>query len=124
MKVFIVDDSSGVVERLAGIVRRVRGVEFVGWAATVPEATQSIDKLQPDVVILDLHLKGGSGFDVLTSIKRTSPGIQVIVLTDYPSPQYRRRCLELGAESLLDKSAEFAKLPEIFRRMINGKKAA
>jgi DNA-binding NarL/FixJ family response regulator len=116
MKIFIVDDSSIVVERLAGIIRRVRGMELVGHAADVSEATQSIAKLAPDLLILDLHMPGGSGIDVLKTVKMHFPTTKVIVLTNYPSPQHRKRCLELGADYFLDKSSEFGKLPEIFRR--------
>jgi DNA-binding NarL/FixJ family response regulator len=123
MKIFIVDDSSVVVERLVGIVRRVRGLDFVGQAPDVSAAIQSIAKLEPDVVILDLHMPGGSGIDVLKAVKGKFPVLKVIVLTNYPSPQHRKRCMELGADSFLDKSIDFGKLPEIFRQMMRSKAA-
>jgi|SRR5579863_684408 len=123
MKIFIVDDSSVVVERLAGIIRRVRGIELVGWAADVPGATERIAKLGPDILILDLHMPGGSGIDVLKEVKSLFPNIKVIVLTNYPSPQHRKRCLELGADYFLDKSSEFGKLPDIFRQVRRPKAA-
>ncbi|HEV2495586.1 MAG TPA: response regulator transcription factor [Terriglobia bacterium] len=123
MEVFIVDDSSMVVERLLDIIRRVHGLEFVGLAAHASAAIQSIAKIEPDVVILDVHILGGSGIDVLKAVKESLPFLKVIVLTSFPSPQLRKRCMALGADYFLDKSTDFGKLPEIFRDMMRGKAA-
>lgn len=123
MRIFIADDSSVVVDRLVGIIRRVRGMQLIGRAADVPGVAESIARLRPDVLILDLHMPGGSGIEVLKSVKARFPAIKVIVLTSYPTPQHRKHCLELGADYFLDKSSEFAKLPEIFRLMRRPKAA-
>src|ERR1700751_5160644 len=65
MKVFIVDDSRVVVERLAGLLEEVPGARLVGQAGDVGGAVVGIQKVQPDALILDLHIPGGSGLDVL-----------------------------------------------------------
>src|SRR5574340_1241058 len=92
-------------------------MELVGQASDVPGAGESIGRLKPEVLILDLHMPGGNGMEVLKDVKARFPAIKVIVLTNYPSPQHRKHCLELGADYFLDKSGEFGKLPEIFRLM-------
>src|SRR5438045_2170418 len=61
MRVFIADDSRVIVERLADLLKEVSGVRLVGNAGDVSEALRSIPKANPDVVILDLQMPGGSG---------------------------------------------------------------
>jgi DNA-binding NarL/FixJ family response regulator len=118
MRVFIADDSVVVVERLADLLKEVPGVQLVGRAADVPEAIHSILVLNPDAVILDLQMPGGSGLEVLRAIRRTYPSLCVLICTNYPSPQYREECIAAGANFFLDKSAEFEKIPAIIRDLI------
>ncbi|HEY2548643.1 MAG TPA: response regulator transcription factor [Candidatus Acidoferrum sp.] len=115
MKVFIADDSRVVVERLADLLREVRGVQLVGRANDAREAILAIGKTNPDAVILDLQMPGGSGLEVLRSIRRSHPSVWVLICTNYPHPQYRQECVAAGADYFLDKSAEFEKIPEILR---------
>jgi DNA-binding NarL/FixJ family response regulator len=93
------------------------GVEITGYAQDVPEALTSIKALKPDVVILDIRMPGGSGVDVLQDIKQEEKTPMVIVLTNYPYPQYRKKCMELGADFFFDKSAEFEKVTAIFKQL-------
>lgn len=118
MRVFITDDSKIVVERLADLLKDVSGVEVVGQAGNVPDAVSSIQKTNPDAVILDLQMPGGSGLDVLRAIREGHPRLQVLICTNYPYPQYRDECMAAGANYFLDKSADFDKIPTIFRRLI------
>ena len=85
----------------------IANVEIVGEAGEVQEATNAILQNKPDVVLLDIHLLGGSGIDVLEAIKKAQPAPSVIVLTNYPYPQYRQRCIQAGADYFFIKSTEF-----------------
>ena len=118
MRVFIVDDSKVVVERLADLLDEVPGVELVGRAADVPGAIHSILKTNPDAIILDLQMPGGGGLEVLRTIRQRHSSLWVLVCTNYPYPQYREECLAAGANYFLDKSAEFEKIPDILRDLI------
>jgi DNA-binding NarL/FixJ family response regulator len=123
MKVIIADDSQVVVERLADLLRDVPGVELVGQAGDVPGTIRCIQQMKPDAVILDLQMPGGSGLDVLRAIRPDHPAVQVLICTNYAYPQYREECLAGGASYVLDKSAEFEKIPTILRELIrNGAK--
>src|SRR6185295_14931164 len=104
LKVFIADDSHIVRERLVMFFDELIGVEMVGQAEHVTEAISAIRKLQPDVVILDIRMPGGSGIDVLQNIKQDGLGPIVIILTNYPFSGYRQKCLQTGADFFLDKS--------------------
>jgi DNA-binding NarL/FixJ family response regulator len=118
MKVFIVDDSTVVVERLADLLEEVPGARLVGQAGDVPEAVHGIQEMKPDALILDLHMPGGSGLDVLRAIRSDHPDLYVVICTNYPYPEYREECLTAGANFFLDKSAEFEKIPSILRELI------
>ncbi len=116
IKTFIVDDSLIVREHLVTMLDEMTDVEVVGQAGCVTTAISAILSLQPDVVILDIRMPGGSGIDVLHSIKRGEAPPVVIILTNYPYPGYRQRCLNAGADFFLDKSTEFDQIPKLFEQ--------
>ncbi len=117
MKVFIADDSLVLRERLAEMLSELPDVEILGYAQDVPEALTAIKTLHPDVVILDIRMPGGSGMDVLQDIKKDKQTPLVIILTNYPYPQYRKKCMDLGADFFFDKSTEFEKVTALFKQL-------
>ena len=114
IKVLVVDDSLIVREHLVTILNEITGTEIVGQAGTVAEAIGAIQKLRPNVVILDIRMPGGSGIDGLKWVKQAEVRPIVIILTNYPYPGYRQRCLRAGADFFLDKSTEFDQIPHLF----------
>ena len=116
IKVFIADDSLIVREHLVTMLEELAGIEIVGQAENVAEAISAIRNLQPDAVILDILMPGGSGIKVLQNIKQAGAGPMVIILTNYPYPVFRQKCLQAGADFFLDKSTEFDQIPELFER--------
>jgi len=114
--VFIADDSSIVREHLVTMLEELAGIDVVGQAENVAEAISAIRNFQPDVVILDILMPGGSGIDVLENIKQDGAGPMVIILTNYPYPVFQEKCLQAGADFFLDKSSEFDQIPELFER--------
>jgi DNA-binding NarL/FixJ family response regulator len=117
VKVFIVDDSEIVIERLKTMLSEVKEIEIIGQATNPFDAINGIRTLHPDAVILDLQMPGGSGLGVLLSIKRNSSAPVVLVLTNYPYPQYRKKCMEAGADFFFDKSTEFERVPEVLKQL-------
>jgi len=117
VKVFIVDDSEIVIERLKTMLSEVKEIEVIGKANNPFDAINGIRTLHPDAVILDLQMPGGSGIGVLLSIKRNSSAPVVLVLTNYPYPQYRKKCMEAGADFFFDKSTEFERVPEVLKQL-------
>lgn len=124
VKVFIVEDSDPVKRRLVATLTDVSGVEVIGSAASEGEAIQGILASRPDVAIVDIQLRTGNGMNVLQEVKRHQAGLKVIVLTNFGYPQYRRRCLEAGADYFLDKSAEFMAVEGIIAEWAQTPKSA
>ena len=117
MKVLIVDDSEILRDRLMAMLSEIIELENISQAKDVPDAMNSFQKLHPDVVILDIRMPGGSGIEVLQEMKKSSRPPVAIVFTNYPYPQYRRKCMEAGADFFFDKSTEFDKAMEVLKRL-------
>ena len=118
MRVLIADDSEVIVQRLMALLAQVRGVEIVDQVGTVEETREAVRRLRPDAVILDMQMPGGSGIDVLESMKKDRLTSTVIVLTNHPYASYRKKCLQVGAKFFLDKSSEFEKVGEVLQGLI------
>jgi len=113
-RVFLVEDSAPVRERVAALLASIVGVATVGTAATAHEAECAILATRPDAVVLDIKLAQGSGFDVLRALRAQAPQIEVYVLSNFAAPAVRRLAANLGARGFFDKSTE----TEIMRRTI------
>jgi len=122
VKIFLVDDAAIVLEKLATMISGIGGVEIAGQAMNARDAIQSIIELKPDVVILDIRLNGGgNGMDVLKRIKEEDPPPIVIMLTNYPYPQYRKKCQVLGADYFFDKVADIEKIYDTVKQLLADK---
>jgi len=116
-RVFLVEDSAIIRERLLQLLGGLEGVEVVGNADNAVDAITGIMAAGPDVVVLDIKLKNGSGIDVLKRVKQSLPTVTVIMLTNYATSEYRRTCLAAGAEYFLDKTNEFENLRGILHQL-------
>ena len=110
MKVFLVENSRMLRERIRPLVAGVAGVEVVGEAASARTALEGIAATGADTVVLDIHLDGSSGFDVLRGLRERSPQVAVYVLTSFVNEAYRRTAERLGARGFFDKSGEIPRL--------------
>ena len=106
MKVFLVENSQVVRDRLRQLIRGVKGVEMVGEAASAKEALDGIAATGANTVVLDLHLDGGSGFEVLRGLQKSAPAVAVYILTSFVNEAYRRAAGRLGAQGFFDKGSE------------------
>ncbi len=120
MRAFIVEDSGLVTAYLVELLKGMGCVEIVGAATNPAHAIAGIAATSPEVVILDLRLKGGSGIEVLRSIKKDPRAPAVIVLSNYTSTEYMETCRELGAEYFFDKALEFDRVVEALLELCGG----
>jgi two-component system, OmpR family, response regulator len=112
VRVLLVEDSAVLAGRIAELIRRLPGVNLIDTVGTEAEAIERLAAAAPDVLILDLHLRLGSGFGVLRSLARSgAQRPKVIVLTGFDLPEYRRQAEVFGVDAFLNKSRDYHRLP-------------
>lgn len=112
LRVYFVEDSPIVLERLESIAAEA-GARPVGHAVGAREAIAAILALRPDVVITDLRLADGTGFDVLRAVHEAAPDIELYMLSNFADEPYRRIARQLGARAFFDKTTEFGRVSEL-----------
>jgi DNA-binding NarL/FixJ family response regulator len=122
LKTYIVEDSPVIRENLIATLEELVPVVVVGTAEDESTASQWL--AQPDhpvdLVIIDIFLSGGSGLGVLRAAKAHPQGARMVVLTNYATQDMRRKCLELGADKVFDKSHEIDALIRYCGRLATG----
>ena len=104
-------------EILIWSVQTASGLELVAMADTAAEALAEFNRCRPDVVILDLALREGSGLDVLREVKRGSAACQVLVFTTHDTEPYRTRCLAAGADYFFSKNKQHRELVQVLQEL-------
>jgi two-component system OmpR family response regulator len=120
LRVFLVEDSVVIRERLTETISSIEHVEVVGHAETEADAIAALQAAACDAVVLDLQLREGHGFNVLKALRSPSARrrIIVLVLSNYATPQYRGRSMEIGADYFFDKSREYDRLCEVLEELV------
>jgi DNA-binding NarL/FixJ family response regulator len=114
--VYYVEDCVEVRARIGRELALLDGVELVGCAERAAEAIACIRRSCPDVVVLDLQLREGTGIDILRELRTDDRPPVMIVLTNQSDSTSRERSLKAGARYYFDKSTEF----EQFLTVIKG----
>ena len=117
LRVLLVEDSKVLTERLTEAIRQIPQVELIGTADTEAAAVASATREAVDVIILDLHLKQGTGFGVMRALATTQLKPRIIVLTNYDLPEYKNAAIALGATHFLDKARDYGRLPEVLHEI-------
>jgi len=112
LRVFVVDDSPLIRERLEAMIT-LAGAEAAGHASGVAAAVRAILLERPEIVILDVQLADGSGFDVLRAVRKQAPEIDVYLLTNFAADPYRQLAERFGARGFFDKSSEFGRMHDV-----------
>jgi len=118
LKVLLVEDSPLLSDRLLELLGDVPGVRTLPSVSTESGALTAIAELSPDVVVLDLRLKEGTGFGVLRGLKRLEHAPTVVILTNYALPQYRVQAEAYGVRYFLDKARDFDQLPTVLTQIM------
>ena len=115
LRVLLVEDSPLLAARLTELIRCLPDVDLIDTVQTEADAVSRVAASTPDVLILDLHLRAGSGFGVLRSLARrlAKRRPKVIVLTNFGLAEYRREAEAFGVEAFLDKSRDYFRLPTL-----------
>ncbi len=119
-RVYIVDDHPLVRRGLASLIGAEADMQVCGQAEEASRATTEIMNLRPDVVIVDISLKGNSGLELIKNIKAFDARIQVLVLSMHDESIYALRVLKAGARAYLMKNDLIEKIVEAIRRVVKG----
>jgi len=106
LRVYLVEDSEVLRRLLVPAIEVGGGAEVIGSCDNAPGAIADLSTLQPNVIVIDIALASGNGFDVLTALQDHNlvPDAVKVVLTNYPTREYRERSERLGADRFFDKS--------------------
>ena len=108
--VLLVDDHELIRNGLAGVFDLEPDMEIVGTAGSVTEALGSYDRLQPRVVVADLHLGDGTGLDIIRAIRKQSQTTGLVVLTMHSGDDQIFAAMEAGASGFVGKDAPSAEV--------------
>jgi DNA-binding NarL/FixJ family response regulator len=112
LRVFIADDSKPVTEMLVELISEAGRIEVIGIGDSESGTMEAIRRLKPDVVVLDLQLKSGSGTNVIRAVRADAAlaATRLLVTSNHVSPQLKAGCMELGADDYYDKVKELGAL--------------
>jgi DNA-binding NarL/FixJ family response regulator len=122
MKVVIADDSVLLRDRIKILLNSSKHISMVYEAETGLEALQLIKDEKPDLVILDIRMPELNGIEVLKKIRELKMKTNICILTNYPYPQYKKKCLEAGADYFLSKTEEFEDIKIVITELANSEK--
>jgi DNA-binding NarL/FixJ family response regulator len=112
LRVFIADDSKPVTDMLVELISQAGRIEVIGIGDSESGTMEAIRRLKPDVVVLDLQLKSGSGTNVIRAVRADAAlaATRLLVTSNHVSPQLKAGCMELGADDYYDKVKELGAL--------------
>lgn len=113
LKVLIVDDHSVVREGVALALRARRSEVHIGESKSVTEAQSRLAVEKFDVAVIDIHLQGSSGLELVSWIRKNSKEMGVIVFTMSTHPEHILAAMDNGASGFLEKSAPIEDLIEM-----------
>ena len=104
--------------RLAEVVHGMPEIELIGVVDSESAALSEIQKRRVHIVVLDLHLKQGTGFGILRAVNNLRNKPRVLVFTNHDSAEYENNAILLGADVFLDKARDFDRLAEVLKRLV------
>jgi|1185.fasta_scaffold250597_2 DNA-binding NarL/FixJ family response regulator len=111
LRVLLADDSDSIRTNLIALLRKLPGVEVVGQSANGTETLELTESLKPELLILDIHMPGLSGMEVLRRLRAQGNELTSIIFTSYGEEGYRDAATKLGAKHFFTK-LEFEQLLE------------
>jgi two-component system, OmpR family, response regulator len=108
LRIYVVEDNAAIRENLVECLEEMSEARVVGFAETQNAAAAWLtnNNKKWDLAVVDLFLQQGNGLAVLEACRNRDVKQKMVVLTNYATRDIRRRCLELGADAVFDKSTE------------------
>jgi DNA-binding NarL/FixJ family response regulator len=120
-RVLIVDDHPAVREALALRIGRQKDLDVCGEAADMGEALHLIREKKPDVAVVDISLKAGSGLELIKRIKDRGDSVRILVWSMHSESLYAERALRAGALGYVNKDQATDTIVDAIRQVLAGK---
>lgn len=120
IRILIVDDHDIVREGQRALIETEPGMELVGEAKNGIEAVELAERLQPDVILMDLHMPKKDGVEAITEIKGENPESRILVLTSFNEDENVYAAIKAGAMGYLLKDSSPQKILKSIRKVYQG----
>ncbi len=120
IRVMVTDDHTLVREGIVSLLKLQEDIEVVAEASDGKEAIDKAGRLHPHVILMDIAMPRLGGLEATTEIKKVSPSIKILVLTQYDDKEYIARFLKAGASGYILKKAMGAELVRAIRTVAGG----
>ncbi len=120
MRILIADDHALFREGVSALLSGYKDLEVVGEAADGSEVIQQVEKLRPDIVLLDIAMPGLGGMETTLELKKLFPDVKIVILTQYSDREYLYRFLRAGVSGYVLKRAAGAELVAAIRAVYHG----
>lgn len=118
--ILLADDHAVLRSGLKLLLESQPDLKVIGEASTGLETLDLAERLQPDLILLDLSMPGLNGLDALPALRKVAPQAKILILTMYDDPQYLRATLKQGASGYVLKKAADAELISAIRAVLRG----
>jgi DNA-binding NarL/FixJ family response regulator len=122
IRVFLADDHTIVRDGLSSLLKLQPDINVVGVASNGHDAVREIEKLKPDIVIMDISMPELNGIEAAKQIKEICPATQVVFLSMHSTSEHIFRALEAGARGYLLKDSAGAELVKAIRTIRSGRR--
>ncbi len=120
--IVLADDHQTVRENVRMLLESEPDLQVVGEAGSGLEAVSTVERLHPDVLLLDLMMPDMSGFEVARTVRQSSPETKIVILTLHANAAYALEALEAGAMGYVIKHAGFEELLRAIRAVRDGRR--
>ena len=120
IKVMLADDHVLMREGIRQLLEFDGSIEVIGEASDGEECLQKLEKVKPDVLLLDINMPKLNGIEVLEEIKRKKINVKVLILTVHNEVDYLIRAVDIGVDGYILKDSESAELKKAIMTVMDG----
>ena len=121
VKLFIVDDHYMIIEGITSLMQNEPDINIIGHAQNAQSCMSLLQRMQPDVIFLDINLPDKSGMDICKDIRTIYPAIKIIALSTFNQNSFIEKMLENGANGYLLKNATIVEMTDAINTVMQHK---
>lgn len=119
IRTLLVDDNPGFIKAAAGFLNAAPDLKVIGSAQSGEEALLRMKHMRPDLVLMDLAMRGMSGLEATSLLKKRNSCPRIVILTLHDTPEYRSRAHQEGADGFVPKTEFGTQLLPLIRDLFD-----